>query len=89
MVPPAVPPIVTSALVNPLTASLKTTVKLIGEALVGSACPPAWLIVTVGATLSTVTVTPLLVVVLPAASRATAVSVWEPLLAVVVFQETP
>ena len=61
MVPPAVPPIVTSALVNPLTASLKTTVKLIGEALVGSACPPAWLIVTVGATLSKLTTLSVLV----------------------------
>src|SRR5207249_2510659 len=36
----------------------------------------------------TVTVTPAEVVTLPAASRATAVSVWEPLLAVVVFQDT-
>src|SRR6266571_312339 len=44
-------------------------------------------IATVGAALSTVTVTALLVVVLPAASRATALRVWEPSLAVVVFQE--
>ena len=33
---------------KPVTASLNTTVKLIGEALVGSAWPAAWLIVTVG-----------------------------------------
>ena len=32
--------------------SLKTTVKLIGETFVGSACPTAWLIVTVGAVTS-------------------------------------
>ena len=38
--------------------------------------------------LNTVTVTAAEVVRLPAASRATAVSVCEPLLAVVVFQET-
>ena len=32
-----------------MTVSLKTmTVKLIGDVLVGSACPAAWLIVTVG-----------------------------------------
>src|SRR5439155_18165537 len=37
--------------------------------------------------LKTVTVTAAAVVVLPAASRATAVSVWDALLAVVVFQE--
>ena len=35
-----------------VTGSLKTTVKLIGEALVGSACPAAWLMVTVGAVTS-------------------------------------
>jgi hypothetical protein len=38
------------------TASLNTTVKLMGLALVGSACAAARLIVTVGATLSQVTV---------------------------------
>src|SRR5438552_17420971 len=43
---------------------------------------------TVGALLSTVTLTAVEVVVLPAASRATAVKLCEPLLAVVVFQET-
>src|SRR5207248_3283054 len=48
-VPAAVPAKVRPGGVNPVTASLNTTVKLIGEALVGSACPAAWLIVTVGA----------------------------------------
>ena len=38
--------------------------------------------------LSTVTVTGAEVVVLPAASRATAVSVWVPLATVVVFHDT-
>ena len=41
-----------------------------------------------GPVLLTVTVLPMLVVVFPAASRATAVSVCEPLLAVVLFQAT-
>jgi hypothetical protein len=51
--------------------------------------PPVGAVIpTVGALLSTVTVTLLLVVVSPAASRAMAVRVWEPLLAVVVFHET-
>src|SRR5258707_4532943 len=49
LVPPAVPLIVTSPLVKPVTDSLKTTLKLIGLALVGSAWPAASLIVTVGA----------------------------------------
>ena len=46
---------------------------------------------TVGAvvSLSTVTLTAAEVVVLPAASRARAVSVWAPLVAVVVFHDTP
>src|SRR5947208_1528593 len=45
----ALPPLVLMpAEVNPLTASLNTTVKLMGDALVGSACPAAWLMVTVG-----------------------------------------
>ena len=56
LVPPAVPVSVTSPVAKLVVASLKTTVKLIGLALVGSAWPPAWLIVTVGATLSQVTV---------------------------------
>ena len=37
VVAPAVPERLTSEPVNPLTASLKTTVKLIGDAFVGSA----------------------------------------------------
>ena len=41
-----------------------------------------------GPVLLTVTLTPALVVVFPAASRATAVSVWRPLVAVVLFQAT-
>ena len=41
-----------------------------------------------GDALLTVTLTPVLVVTFPAASRATAVSVCEPLLAVVLFQVT-
>src|SRR5439155_1268582 len=48
LVPPAVPPITTSLPVKPLTDSLKTAVKVMGAVLVGSACPAAWLIVTVG-----------------------------------------
>src|SRR5207244_9658193 len=77
---------VTPVPVKPLTASLNTAVKLIGEALVGSAWVAAWLIVTVGATLSTVTVTGAEVLRLPALSCATAVRVCAPLLAPVVFQ---
>src|SRR5437773_1214414 len=74
LVPPAVPAIVTSALVKSVTASLKPTVKLMGEALVGSVCPAAWLIVTVSATVSKVTVLSVLVeavLPLPATSVAT------------------
>src|SRR5438094_701983 len=52
LVPPAVPLMVTPALVKPLTGSLKTAVKLIGELLVGSAWPAAWSIVTVGGVVS-------------------------------------
>ena len=52
--PPAVPVIVTSLPMNPVTGSLKTAVKWIGELLVGSAWPAAWLIVTVGAAVSIV-----------------------------------
>ena len=40
-VPPAVPVMVTLVPVKPVTASLKTSVKLISDALVGSACPTA------------------------------------------------
>ena len=55
-VPPAVLPVnETSPVAKPVTASLKTTVKLMGLALVGSAWPPAWLMVTVGAVTSQVT----------------------------------
>ena len=53
VVAPAVPLSVTSPVAKPVTDSLKTTVKLIGEALVGSVWPSAWLIVTVGAVVST------------------------------------
>src|SRR5438477_7125437 len=52
LVPPAVPLMVTPAPVKPLTGSLKTAVKLIGELLVGSAWPAAWSIVTVGGVVS-------------------------------------
>src|SRR5438046_4921609 len=52
LVPPAVPLLVTPAPVKPLTGSLKTAVKLIGELLVGSAWPAAWSIVTVGGVVS-------------------------------------
>ena len=49
----SVPPAVdaersTSAFVNPVTDALNTTLKTIGDALVGSACVGAWLIVTLG-----------------------------------------
>src|SRR5262245_57447100 len=48
----ALPVTDTPPLVNPVTGSLKVTVKTIGPALVGSACLLAWLIVTVGGALS-------------------------------------
>src|SRR5438552_2608190 len=48
LLPPAVPVIVTPLPENPVTVLLKTTVKLIGLVLVGSACPIAWSIVTLG-----------------------------------------
>src|SRR5438552_18971906 len=77
---------VTPAPVKPLTGLLNTAVKLIGAQLVGSAWPAAWLIVTVrGLALETVTVTGAEAVRRPAASRATAVKVCEPLLALVAF----
>ena len=54
-VPPAVLPAkLMSPAVKPVTVSLKVTVKLIGLALVGSAWPAAWLIVTLGCVLSMV-----------------------------------
>src|SRR5204862_6219264 len=74
VVAPAVPLRVTSPVAKPVTDSLKITVKLIGLLLVGSACPAAWLIVTVGGVASNVTVLSVLVeAVLPlvAASCAT------------------
>ena len=70
---------VTSPVTKSVTGSLKTTVKLIGEVPVGSAWPTAWLIVTVGAVTSHVTVLSVLVdaafgwpplVATPAASEA-------------------
>src|SRR2546422_7251799 len=82
---------VTSVPVKPLTGSLNAAVKLIGDVLVGSAWLAAWLIVTVGGVMSldTVTVTGLDVHSVPRSpSLATAVRVCEPLLVVVVFQET-
>src|SRR5438034_6009445 len=63
----------TSLPVKPLTDSLKTAVKVMGAVLVGSACPAAWLIVTVGGVGSNVTVLSVLVEAvfpLPAASVA-------------------
>src|SRR5438046_9799184 len=78
LVPPAVPLIVTPAPLKPLTGSLKTAVKLIGELLVGSAWPAAWLIVTAGGVASEGTVLSVLagaVLGLPAASCATATAV--------------
>ena len=52
-VPPAVLPAkLMSLAVKPVTVSLKVTVKLIGLVLVGSAWPAAWLIVTLGGTVS-------------------------------------
>src|SRR5215831_10367085 len=64
--------------VKPVTASLKTTEKLIGDVFVGSACPAAWLIVTVGAVGFHVTVLSVLVeavLVFPAVSLAAAVGI--------------
>jgi hypothetical protein len=59
--PTVLPANETSAAVKPVTASLYTTVKRIGEALSGSDCAAAWLIVTVGFTLSNGTVLSVLV----------------------------
>src|SRR5439155_7236967 len=71
--PIAVPPITTSLPVKPLTGSLKTAVKVMGAVLVGSACPAAWLIVTVGGVGSNVTVLSVLVeAVFPLRSAAVA-----------------
>src|SRR5438046_2660309 len=65
LVPPAVPLLVTPAPVKPLTGSLKTAVKLIGELLVGSAWPAAWSIVTVGGVVSPTVKLPALLAVPP------------------------
>src|SRR5437868_6133752 len=73
VVAPAVPPSDTSPVAKSLTASLNTTVKWIGDVLVGSAWLAAWLIVTVGAVMSKVTVLSTLLAAgwaLPAASWA-------------------
>ena len=48
VVAPAAPERVTSLSVKPVTGLLNTAVKLMGLVLVGSACPVAWLMVTVG-----------------------------------------
>ena len=61
VVAPAVPLSVTSPVAKPVTDSLKTTVKLIGVALVGSGWPTACSTVTVGAVTSHVTVLSVLV----------------------------
>ena len=55
VVAPAVPVKVTSVPMKPNTISLKTTVKETGEVVAGSGWPTDWLMVTVGATRSTVT----------------------------------
>jgi len=52
VVAPAVPLRVTSPVAKSLTASLNTTVKWIGDVLVGSACVLALSMVTVGAVVS-------------------------------------
>ena len=52
-VPPTVLPAKLTLLpVNPATGSLKATVNWTGDAPVGSTCPLAWLIVTVGRMMS-------------------------------------
>src|SRR6185295_5287619 len=56
VVAPAVPERVTSPVAKPTAVSLKTTVKLTVAPLAGSSCAAAWLIVTVGAVTSHVTV---------------------------------
>src|SRR5437867_4057458 len=70
---PAVRPTTSSLAVERITDCMMTAVKVIGAALVGSACPAAWLIVTVGGVGSNVTVLSVLVEAvfpLPAASVA-------------------
>ena len=68
LTPPELPPTVTSPVAKPNTVSLNTAVKTIGLTLVGSAWPTAWLMVTVGAVRSIVTVAPL-VTALPLPAR--------------------
>src|SRR5947199_8900033 len=55
----------TPAPLKPLTCLLKTAVKLIGEVLVGSAWPVAWLIVTEGGVVSPTTVKLLALLAVP------------------------
>ena len=50
--PVAVPDCATSAAAKPVTSSLKTTSNKMGNAFVGSACAPCWLMVTVGGVIS-------------------------------------
>ena len=69
---------VTSAATKAATGSLKTAVKLIGTVFVGSAWPAAWLIVTLGFTVSTVNVFAELKPVLPAVSSCSAFAVYVP-----------
>ena len=63
VVAPAVPLKVTSPVAKPVTGWSNTTVKLIGEADVGSGCAAAWLMVTVGGVAGKLYVTVLSVLV--------------------------
>ena len=67
----------TLAAANPVTDSLKVTVKRMGDAFVGSAWPVFWLTVTVGGVVSRVAVS-LSVPVLPAVSWTDAATVRDP-----------
>src|SRR5205809_7526967 len=69
---------VTPAPLKPLTGSLKTAVKLIGELLVGSAWPGAWLIVTEGGVVSAGVKLTLLSVLVEAVLRLRAASLGAP-----------
>ena len=76
---------------TPTTPTLSDAVADTARVVPDTVAPPAGAVTdTVGGVVSllTVTVTPADVVVFPAASRATAVSVWLPLVAVVVFHVT-
>ena len=79
LVPPSPKPQAQEAMV-PVEASVKATIRGAGPA-VGLAAKAATV-------LSTVTATLLLAVVLPAASRATALKVWEPFVTGVVSHKT-